>query len=63
MSHPYDAYELLRASHFHNSTCHSHIVGFPSHFYAHVRADLKVLHPPMSKLTWMQTFRSWHHKK
>ena len=35
---------------------YSHIVGLSSHFYAHIRADPKVFHPPMSKHAWFQTF-------
>ncbi|HCW37091.1 MAG TPA: hypothetical protein DGR27_01040 [Eubacterium sp.] len=46
----FDTYELFRATHSHNSPQYSHIVGLSSHFYAHIRADLKVFHPPMSKL-------------
>ena len=30
----FDTYELLRATHYHNSTQYSHIVGLSSHFYA-----------------------------
>jgi len=30
-----DAYGLLRATHSHNPTLYSHIVGLSSHFYAH----------------------------
>ena len=37
----FDAYELLRATHSHNSTQYSHIGAGP-----------KVFHPPMSKLMW-----------
>ncbi|MEF2618704.1 hypothetical protein DXC11_06345 [Firmicutes bacterium OM08-11AC] len=48
----FDAYELLRATHSHNSTLYSHIVGLSSHFYAHIGAGPKVFHPPMSKLMW-----------
>lgn len=48
----YDTYGLLRAMHFHNPTRYSHIVGYSSHFYAHIGAGPKVLHPPMSKLMW-----------
>ncbi|MEE0959243.1 MAG: hypothetical protein UH654_04315 [Lachnospiraceae bacterium] len=48
----FDAYELLRATHSHNSTGYSHIVELSSHFYAHIGAGPKVFHPPMSKLTW-----------
>ncbi|MEE0959349.1 MAG: hypothetical protein UH654_04865 [Lachnospiraceae bacterium] len=47
----FDAYELLRATHSHNSTGYSHIVGLSFHFYANIRAGPKVFHPPMSKLT------------
>ena len=48
----FDAYELLRATHSHNSTQYSHIVGLSSHFYAHIGAGQKVFYPPMSKLMW-----------
>ena len=47
-----DAYGLLRATHFHNPTQYSHIVGLSSHFYAHIGAGPKVFHPLMSKLIW-----------
>ena len=33
----YDACGLFRASHSHNPTQYSHIVGYSSHFYAHIR--------------------------
>ena len=49
----YDTYELFRATHSHNSPQYSHIVGLPSHFYAHVVAGLKAFHPLTSKLAWM----------
>ena len=29
----FDTYELLRATHYHNSTQYSHIVELSSHFY------------------------------
>ena len=48
----FDAYELLRATHSHNYTQYSHIVGLSSYFYAHIGAGPKVFHPPMSKLMW-----------
>ena len=48
----FDTYGLLRATHSHNPTQYSHIVGLSSHFYAHIGAGLKVFHPLMSKLTW-----------
>ena len=32
----YDTYELFRATHSHNSTQYSHIVGLSSRFYAHI---------------------------
>ena len=32
---------------------YSHIVGYTSHFYAHIGAAPKVFHPPMSKLMWV----------
>lgn len=51
--HDFDAYELLRATHSHNSTQYSHIVGLSSHFYAHIGAGHKVIHPHMSKLMWV----------
>ncbi|HBW04198.1 MAG: hypothetical protein U0M75_07605 [Lachnospiraceae bacterium] len=47
-----DAYGLLRATHSHNPTLYSHIVGLSSHFYAHIGAGPKFFHPPMSKLMW-----------
>jgi hypothetical protein len=34
----FDAYGLFRATHSHNSTQYSHIVGLSSHFYAHIGA-------------------------
>ncbi|MCL0184491.1 hypothetical protein M2T59_30175, partial [Klebsiella pneumoniae] len=43
---------LFRATHSHNPTEYSHIVGLSSHFYAHIGAGPKVFHPPMSKLMW-----------
>ena len=46
----FDAYGLLRATHSHNPTQYSHIVGLSSHFYAHIGAGPKVFRPPMSKL-------------
>ena len=48
----YDACGLLRAPHSHNPPQYSHIVGYTSHFYAHIRAGPKVFHPLMSKLMW-----------
>ena len=48
----FDAYGLLRATHSHNPTQYSHIVGLSSHFYAHIGAGPKAFHPPMSKLMW-----------
>ena len=44
----FDAYGLLRATHSHNPTLYSHIVGLSSHFYAHIGAGPKVFYPPMS---------------
>ena len=39
---PYsDAYGLFRATHSHNPTLYSHIVGLSSHFYAHIGAGHK----------------------
>ena len=44
-----DTYGLLRATHYHNPTQYSHIVGLSSHFYAptyeqaHVGLDLLTL--------------------
>ena len=35
---------------------YSHIVGYTSHFYAHIGAGPKVFHPLMSELMWAQTF-------
>ncbi|WP_456081921.1 hypothetical protein [Mediterraneibacter sp.] len=49
---PFDACGLLRATHSHNPTQYSHIVGLSSHFYAHIGAGPKVFHQPMSKLMW-----------
>ena len=49
----YDAYGLFRAAHSHNPAQYSHIVGYISHFYAHIGAGPKVLPPPMSKLMWV----------
>ncbi|WP_440527675.1 hypothetical protein [Simiaoa sp.] len=34
----FDAYGLFRATHSHNPTLYSHIVGLSSHFYAHIGA-------------------------
>ena len=48
----FDACGLFRATHSHNSTQYSHIVGLSSHFYAHIGAGPKGCHPPMSKLMW-----------
>lgn len=48
----FDAYGLFRATHSHNPTQYSHIVGLSSHFYAHIGAGPKVFHPLMSKLIW-----------
>ena len=48
-----DAYGLFRATHSHNPTQYSHIVGLSSHFYAHIGAAQKVFHPLMSKLMWV----------
>ena len=41
----FDAYELLRATHSHNYTQYSHIVGLSSHFYAHIGACLLYTSP------------------
>ena len=49
----FDAGELFRATHSHNPTQYSHIVGLASHFYAHIRAGTKIFHLPMSKLMWV----------
>ena len=38
-----DAYGLFRATHSHNPTLYSHIVGLSSHFYAHIGLDLLTL--------------------
>ena len=38
----FDAYGLLRATHSHNPTKYSHIVGLSSHFYAHIGASPKL---------------------
>ncbi len=40
----YDTYELFRATHSHNSTQYSHIVGLSSHFYAHIRGPKSFTH-------------------
>ncbi len=48
----FDTYGLFRATHSHNPTQYSHIVGLSSHFYAHIGAGQKVFHPRMSKLIW-----------
>ena len=47
------AYGLLRATHSHNSTQYSQIVGLSSHWYAHIGAGPKVFHPLRSKLMWV----------
>ena len=47
----YDACGLFRALHSHNPAQYSHIVGYTSHFYAHIGAAPKVFH--MSKLMWV----------
>ncbi|WP_278997807.1 hypothetical protein [[Ruminococcus] lactaris] len=52
----FDAYGLLRATHSHNPTKYSHIVGLSSHLYAHIGEGLKVILPPVCKHTWFQTF-------
>ena len=44
----FDTYGLLRATHYHNPTQYSHIVGLSSHFYAHIGAGPKGFHPLMS---------------
>ena len=49
----YDACGLFRALRSHNPAQYSHIVGYTSHFYAHIGAAPKVFHPPMSKLMWV----------
>ena len=41
----FDTYGLLRATHSHNPTQYSHIVGLSSHFYAHIGAGPKVFPP------------------
>ena len=51
-----DAYGLFRAAHSHNPPQYSHIVGYASHFYAHIGAGPKAFHPLMSKLMWAQVF-------
>ena len=48
----FDACGLLRATHSHNPTQYSHIVGLSSHVYAHIGAGPKVFHPLMRKLMW-----------
>ena len=57
---PYDANGLFRALHSHNPPQYSHIVGLTSHFYAHIGAGSKILHPLMSKLMWIQLFSPWY---
>ncbi|RGG63352.1 hypothetical protein DWX28_05060 [Blautia sp. AF19-10LB] len=47
-------------SNFRNSTLSSHIAGLSSHFYAHIGAGSKILHPLMSKLMWIQLFSPWY---
>ena len=49
----FDTYGLLRATHYHNPTQYSHIVGLSSHFYAHIGAGQKVFLPHISKLMWV----------
>ena len=49
----FDAYGLFRASHSHNPTQYSHIVGLSSYFYAHIGAGPEVFHAYMSKLVWV----------
>ena len=39
-----------------NPTKYSHIVVLMPHFYAHILAGLKGIHPHLSKLMWVQTF-------
>ena len=41
----FDTYELLRATHSHNSPPYSHIVGLSSHFYAHIGGGSQGLLP------------------
>ena len=52
----YDARGLFRAVHFHNPHQYSHIVGYTSHFYAHIGAGPKTFHPLMSKLMGLRSF-------
>ena len=40
----HDAYGLFRAAHSHNPAQYSHIVGYTSHFYAHIGAGHKAFH-------------------
>ena len=51
-----DAYGLFRATHSHNPTLYSHIVGLSSHFYAHIGAGPKVFHPLMSSSCGFRPF-------
>ena len=44
-AHDFDAYGLFRATHFHNPTQYSHIVGLSSHFYAHIGGGAQGLSP------------------
>ncbi|EET60589.1 hypothetical protein BRYFOR_07407 [Marvinbryantia formatexigens DSM 14469] len=46
----YDAFGFFRAARFQNPTRYSHIVGYTSHFYAHIGAGFRIQPPLMSKL-------------
>lgn len=50
----YDACGLFRAPHSHTPAQYSHIVGYTSHFYAHIGADPKVFHPQGLSPTYEQ---------
>ena len=50
----FDACGLFRATHSHNPTLYSHIVGLASHFYAHIGADPKVFHPHELAHMWVK---------
>ena len=52
----FDAYVFFRATHSHNPTQYSHIVGLSSHFYDLIGARPNVFHPLMSKLMCSYTF-------
>ncbi len=53
----FDAYGLLRATHSHNPTEYSHIVGLSSHFYAHIGAGPKVFHQLVERKELIQAVK------